>query len=272
MRSITLVLCLFFISRTGMAQEKDSTLVFKPVKTINTKCSFFTTDNLGNIYSVQKDRITKYSSAGDSVYSQSLKWKGEITSLDATNALRLLAFSRDLNRIAILDNTLSVQGDVIKLENLNQQFTSLVCQSPNNSNLWIYNMEEFRLLRLNKDFSVANNSGNLTQVLGITINPDFMVEADNHLYLNDPETGILVFDMFGGYIKTLPLKRLHKFQIIGNAIFYLYENKLRNYELTGFAEASFDLPLAEIINFRIEKDKLYLQTASEISIFSIEWI
>jgi len=261
---------LFLLCHVCIGLAQDSTLVFNKIKTIETKCSYFTTDNLGNIYSVQKDRITKYSVTGDSLYSQSFKWMGEITSVDATNALRILVFSRDLNRLMILDNTLSVQGEVIKLENLGMQFTSLVCQSPNNSNLWVYNMGEFRLLRLNKDFSVANNSGNLTQVLGISINPDFILEADNHLYLNDPELGILVFDMFGGYVKTLPLKGLHSFQIIGNSVFYLAADKLITFEVTGLAESSFDLPLTEIQNFRIEKDKLYLHTASGISIFSIE--
>lgn len=265
-----LVLLFFILTVSSFVKAQDSTIRFVPVKIVFDSFDFFTTDNFGNIYAVKKDRITKYSSTGDSLYSQSYKWMGEITSVDATNSLRILVFSRDLNRMMILDNTLSVQGEVIKLEDLGMQFTSLISQSPNNSNLWVYNMEEFRLLRLNKDFTVANNSGNLTQVLGISLNPDFMAEGNNHLFLNDPEIGILVFDMFGGYVKTVPIKGLHSFQIVGNSIFYILENKLMAYDLSGFAESSFDLPSENILNFRIEKDRMYFLESIGISIFTIE--
>ncbi|MFZ5554608.1 MAG: hypothetical protein ACOZCO_15920 [Bacteroidota bacterium] len=254
---------------------QDSLVSFQSVFSIKGPCSHFTTDNLGNIYTVHKDRITKYSPQGDSLCSQSFKWMGEITSIDATNALRIVAFSRDLNRLMILDNTLSVQGEVIKLEDLGLQFTSLVCQSPNNNNLWVYNMEEFRLLRLNKDFTVANNSGNLTQVLGISINPVFIAEYNNYLYVSDPDVGILVFDMFAGYVKTLPVKEKNYFQVVNNKIYSLHNgmkyDKLNWYDVTDHSQGSYELDYWMGSQFRIENSRLYVKMEGDgpIDVFDI---
>lgn len=239
------------------------------IKNIEVKADFFTTDNLGNCYVVKKDQITKYYPNGDSVATQSFKWLGTITAIDAANSLRLILFYRDLNQFVVLDNTLSMQGEPIKLENAGLQFATLLCQSPNNQNFWIYETEEFRLLRLDRNFIIINNSGNLTQIVDEDLNPDFMQECNNHLYLNNPEKGILVFDMFATYYKTIPLLHLHYFQVIDNDIFYLQEGQLYKYSDLDHISLPIPLNIADIRQFRIEKDKLFLLCGNRLRIFSI---
>lgn len=54
---------------------------------------------------------------------------------------------------------------------------------------------KFALVRLDSKLAVAQTTSNLNQLLGIEINPNFMCEYNNSVYLNNPSTGILVFDI-----------------------------------------------------------------------------
>ncbi len=255
------------VSLLGLATP--DTLTAAPIARIEVRADFFTTDNLGNCYVIRKDELLKYSPSGDSLSSQSIKSLGSITFVDAANSLRILLFYRDLFRLVLLDNTLSQQGEAVQLDRIGYPFAQLVCQSPNNQNIWLYETEEFRLLRLDRNMQPLQNSGNLSQVLGYGINPDFMQEYDNRLYLNDPQRGVLVFDMFGTYYKTIPLKGLRRFQVTDRGIFYLRDRQLYRFDLLGLTEEEIVLPFQGIKGFRIEKQQLFLQTEDFIHIFPI---
>lgn len=253
-----------------MLLQTDTTPIsHQPVAVIRQPADFMTTDPLGNLYLLQKDQVTKYNSKGDSLSSQSFNWLGTISTMDAGNGLRLLLFYRDLNQLVVLDNTLSMQGEPVKLEKLGLQFTRLVCQSANNNDLWVYDTDEFRLLRLNKNFGIIRNSGNITQITGHDLDPDYMTEYGNMLYLNDSRYGILVFDMFGTYYKTIPVKSLNYFQLVDNFIYFLQDNKLFRYNMRSFETASIPLPMKGIRSFRLEKKQLYLLGEKSVEIYTL---
>src|SRR5437867_3559374 len=98
---LLVVLCLSFTA--------DDTL--KTLFTIKSKADFFTTDNFGNTYLVKGEEIKKYSASGDLLKIYSNKTMGKITSIDASNSLRLLVFYKDFSSIIILDDLLSQNGD-----------------------------------------------------------------------------------------------------------------------------------------------------------------
>lgn len=252
-----------------MPDTTSQKVALTELKSVEIKADFFTTDNLGNCYVVQKDQVTKFSSMGDSVGMQSFKWLGSITSIDAANSLRIILFYRDLNQFVVLDNTLSMQGEPVKLEKAGFEFSTLMCQSPNNQNFWLYETQEFRLLRLDRNFKIINNSGNLTQVLAEEINPNYIQEDGNHLYLNNPSTGLIVFDMFGTYYKTIPIKGLDYFQVINGELFYLQKGILYKYNQLDHLSTKIELPVEELLQFRIEKERLFLLTKDKMFFFAI---
>lgn len=261
---ILLLLSTFFNPDSSVAATNWQLLT-----TVSIQANLISTDNLGNCYMVRKDEVTKYTANGDSVNTQSFKWLGSISNIDASNSLRVMLFYKDLNQLLVLDNTLSVQGEPLKLEKVGFEYSTLFCQSPNNQNFWIYETGEFRLVRLDKNFKIINNSGNLTQVLGEEIDPNFMQEEGNYLYLNNPETGLLVFDMFGTYYKTIPLKGLDYFQVINGDVFYISQQQLHRYSSLDHNISKIDLPLKDAISFRIEKNRLFLLSPTQLSIFVI---
>ncbi|MFI5142352.1 MAG: hypothetical protein ACHQII_08350, partial [Bacteroidia bacterium] len=77
---------LFFIFVT-FSFSADGEL--KTLFTIKSTSDFFTTDNLGNTYLIKGEEIKKYSQTGDLLKIFSNKTTGKITSLDATNPLRI---------------------------------------------------------------------------------------------------------------------------------------------------------------------------------------
>ena len=103
---------------------------------------------------------------------------------------------------------------------------------------------------------------------GLTLDPNFMLERDNSLYLNDPETGILIFDKYGTYSKTIPVKGLTSFQVFDRKIIYItgqeiniYDTRFNEFSKTlfpaeGAKSVSVCLSLDPQVMYILEKDKL----------------
>lgn len=200
-------------------------------KCIYEKFDFADIDNQGNSYFVKNDQLKKYNIKGELIKVFSNKKLGTISSIDVSNPLRILLFYKDQSAVLFLDSQLSEQSDKLDLNLINLEQSVLACTSVNNS-VWLFNKQNCELVRLEKNKTI--NTGNLNNLLSIDLNPSFMLEYNNYLYLNDPNIGILLFDIFGAYFKTLPIKSINKFNVVGNKIFYKKENKFYSYELKNY--------------------------------------
>lgn len=214
-------------------------------------------DNIGNAYLIKAESISKYDSAGVLQKSFSNKTFGPITSADATNALRIVLFYKDFNRIVTLDNTLSQNGDAIQLESVGFPFATLVAASHDNG-FWIYDQQNFELVRINRNLQVEQRSGNLSQLLGIELQPNFIIEKDNRLFLNNPSTGILVFDIFGTYSKTVPVKDLKTFQVVDDDIIYFKDSAISVWTLPTANNYSLIVTSPTATSVLLEKNKMFV--------------
>jgi len=68
----------------------------------------------------------------------------------------------------------------------------------------------------------------------MNIQPNFLIEHNGKLYLNSPNDGILIFDIYGSYLKTIPLKNLESFQVQYPYIFYTLNKKFYSFHLLTF--------------------------------------
>ncbi len=143
---------------------------------------------------------------------------GNITTLDATNPLKLVVYYRDYQTIVFLDNQLSVNSDVVSLQSLGYEQTDLVCAGANNS-FWIYHKQNNELIRFDQNSKMIASTGNLKQILRTELAPNYMLESNNYLYLNCPETVIYVFDIFGAFSKIISINGLKQFQVNDNLIY-----------------------------------------------------
>jgi hypothetical protein len=243
---------------------------YELVAEIPTESGYVTTDNLGNLYIAEGDVLKKYDSNGKLIYEQSYKLSGTISFVDATQALRPLVYYQGLTQLAFLDNTLSIQGEPIDLELLELEQATLVCNSNNSNSMWLFNQEKFQLQKVDKSFTTEFETGNLSQQLDITFAPTYMVEYNNWLYVNNPSTGILIFDLFGSYSKTIPINTPDAFQVIENSIYFIEEKQLKKYDMRLFEPISIELPEDDFSKVRIEKNRLYLQTKSGVKIYALK--
>lgn len=214
-------------------------------------------DNIGNIYAFNNPVITKYFT-NKQIKTFSIKTYGDLDFIDASNALRLLLYFKDFQRILFLDSQLSQNGDVIELTDLGLEQTSLVCSSFNNG-FWVYNQANNELIRFNQDLQISVKSGNIKRILNIDITPNYMIENNGKLYLNAPGTGILVFDIYGAYIKTIPLKNLHQFTVFQPYIFYIYNNTFCSYNIENFETIEITQLPENCLAILFNGDKCYWQ-------------
>lgn len=237
---------------------------------VNIEAERMTTDNIGNVYLIKGEGISKYDSKGVLQKTFSNKNFGAITSADATNALRIILFYKDFNRVVTLDNTLSQNGDPLTLETIGYPLASLVAASHDNG-LWIYDQANFELIRLNRNLQVENRSGNLSQILGIELQPNFLIEKDNRLFLNNPTTGILIFDVFGTYSKTLPILSLKKFQVVDDAIVYFENGELVAESIPIDTKLFFTEPSdTSALDMRMEKNAIFVLKKNTLEIYTKE--
>ncbi len=221
---ISLVLGSSFILQTD---KSFKTIVFKQ-KYCNVQI-----DDFGNAYIISKMEILKYNAAGELIKSFSTKRYGSIDFVDVTNPLKILVYYKDFQQILFLDNQLTASSNMISLEVLGLEQTSLVCTSANNS-FWLYDKQNNSLQRFGEKSQQLVKIDNLKRVLDIDIKPNFMKEKSNYLYLNCPNEGILVFDIYGSFLKTIPIKNISEFDIQNNNVFYFQNKTLNEYSSQTF--------------------------------------
>ncbi len=211
-------------------------------------------DALGNIYVIRGDEIKKYNPLGVFLKTFSNKRYGSIEDVDVSNPLKILVYYRDFQQVLFLDNQLSPAAEVISLEKAGYEQASLVCSSINNS-FWLYDKQNNELLRFDGELRPLVKTGNLKRILDLDIQPNYMRESGNYLYLNCPKEGILVFDIYGTFYKTIPIKNLKEFAIINGNVFY-YENfVLKEYEAQSFntIEKPFPDPLLKTVYWKNDR-------------------
>jgi len=204
--------------------------------TIKARMDYFTVDNLGNVYVVREDELVKYLPSHKFFARYSNLKLGNIASVDATNPLKLVVYYRDFQQIVFLDNQLSVNSEVVSLEHLGHEQTELVCASANNS-FWIYDKQNNELLRFNENSKQVAATGNLKQVLKTNIQPNYMTEYNGYLYLNCPENGVYVFDIFGAFSRLIALPGLRQFQAGESVLYYPKDSSLCSYDFKRHEEA-----------------------------------
>lgn len=229
--------------------------------------SSLTTDNLGNAYVIKDDMITKFKDDGSLFRVYSNKRLGKITSADVLNPLKIVLFYRDFSRIVFLDNTVTENGNALNLEDRQLELASLACASFDNG-IWLYDPVRYLLVRYNQQLQETVRITNLNQILGYAPQPDFLTEYENTLYMNEPNQGVLRFDIFGTYLSAIPIKNVVKFQVSDERLIYSRGgNKLIAYGLKTLRSDTLTVPTIDHIDARWWKDRLYLLRKDSLTVF-----
>lgn len=244
--------------------KPDSGLQLSFVDTVVQRADFMTTDPLGNLYLINGATINKYNSKGDSLFSQNFNDLRSIEFLDATQALKLYAVNFSFNALVILDNTLSAQNQVIRLDRIPIDQVTLLCASNFNNTLWIYDGVNMQLVKTNQTFKVINASVNFYSHNDLVGIPNYMVENNNNLYINIPENGIKVFNQYCNFVQNVPVKVEKKFIVRNNKVYYIESGKLKYYNMFDFNFGEINMGIEGIEDFSIEKNKLFIKKGNRV--------
>ncbi len=191
-------------------------------------CNSFQTDIQGNEYTINNNELIKKKKSTSTTFRYSNKLYGNLYAIDVSNPLRVLLFYKEAQKIIITDNTLSEQSQqVISLEEVNLFQTQAIANSKMGNEIWMYDQEDFQLIKIDPFLNRIIETGNLEQLLNLdSIKPIKMIEQGAFLYLHCAHNGILVFDIYGTYYKSIPIENLKNWNIYNSYLYYITNSEI----------------------------------------------
>lgn len=235
---------------------------------IFTKAKNIKTDNFGNLYVITvSNQLYKYGRNGTLLSTLNYNYNGNISSIDVTNPLQLVVLYKELNKVIILDNNLAYRGEIdLTKAGIIQASAAARCYD---NNIWVFDMGDLQLKKVNLNSEIEQTSGNIKQYTNNQIAVNFITDNGTNVFALDSINGVLVFDVFGSYKKTIPLINLNELKVLDKYFFYIHDVKLNRYNTQTTLLNKYSLPdTNNILNFSIEKERLYLLKTDTISIYS----
>ena len=238
---------------------------------LSEKSLYFTTDGLANLYSINnKYEIIKYNAKGLENFRYSNTRLDAPEFIDATDPFNILVFYPDYQTVILLDRTMT-ETAVLNLIDFDYFNVNAVAVSSDNK-LWIYDELNFRLKKIDRNGEVVQESDDLSLLLRKDFKPNFITEREQKVFVNDPEVGILVFDFFGQYIKTLDFKGLDEFQVFRDFIIFRdTDGILQKYHLKSLLVSPLKMPenFSTSGKIRYETGYLFAETNGFVKIYSL---
>jgi len=245
------VVLLLFLSFPLSAQTSDTT-TYQILKTFPLQATFITADALQQWYiATETGQLFKYDKRGQLLFEYSNDRLGRIGMIDATNPFNVLVYYPDLATVILLDRTLSEIKEInlLALAIFEPQAIALA----NDNNIWVYDPIAAQLKKIDRTGIVLFQSKNLTQAIGISIRPTFMIERNNQLFLSDPQQGIFIFDAFGQLQQQLPILEVEQFQLLNLQLLYMDRDVIHRVPVNRISTT---LPVIEKEVIRIAATKI----------------
>lgn len=202
---------------------------------------YFNADHLGNYYLITRsNELVKYDVNGQWVGNYRQQVLGPLEHVDVFNPLQLLLFYPELATLVQLDNML-YPTNRFQLEAVKLGTRSLVCRSFDN-NFWLYDERNFRLRKLALDLRQVVEGEWLQNQFSGSIKPNYLLEHNEQVFMTEPQLGILVFDLYGRYVRTLPIKGLERLDAHGEYLYYVKAGKAFRWHLRTGEETPLEYP------------------------------
>jgi hypothetical protein len=217
---------------------------WKKIKTIPLSSPVITVslDRYGLFYIADEDgNIYKYDTLGVLQLTYSAPRKADVTLLEAWRNVNIFVFYRNLQEFILLDRFLSPSPNT-RIESSAIGFARLATFAYDN-NIWIIDETDFSL----KKYDLAHNQTELNTPLDLLLDPslydmNFIREYQNLVFVNDKNSGILIFDNMGNYKTKIPVKGLSGIGFYNDEIYFQEGNKIRFINIYTYIERTEDMP------------------------------
>ena len=236
----------------------------------------WTIDGQNNLLVVSENNIQKKAINGERRFNQTFKSLGNIQSISPINAMKIILFSDVQQSIAIVDNTLSQQGDIIDLSELGFSNVVFVCASNRPNLIWVFdqfrsslNLVDFQKSQILQSIQNVETKGNSLLE---------MKEYKDHLYVLFSDGMMNRYDFLLNFSGTYALENCHQFgfwneQIVcldanSTSLRFVLMEKKSNQRIPDWLEI---LNKTAISSFIIQGNLLGILKGKEISIYSIKY-
>ena len=232
------VLCMFLAFMTTISAQ-DSSLIVTKLNIPNTELVLL--DRFRNIYvATNEPRLLQYDSKGTKMAEYTEVRYGSFTVIDINNPLSILVYYADFGIVQILDRNLTLQSE-FNLRTFGYLTNTAIGLGADN-NIWFYNMETFRLIKIDSFGKIIRKSNELTGLVGKSAFTGQIWEQDNFLLMRAPDFGWMLFDDFGSYIQTLPLPDEEIQYFTNSRIYYRQEDYIDVLDLNNMRVKSYPIP------------------------------
>ncbi len=170
----------------------------------------FRIDDLGYVYGLDQQKITRYDRSGVKQFVYSRMDLGTMSQFDPSDPLRLLALFPETGTLVVLDNTLSEQR-VLRLWDGGLGMPMWIASGVNQE-FWVYDALNKEVVRIDERMQRTASTGYLPAVTGH--DPEIVGLAERHeqLLVADERYGIWVFDRFGTAVRSIPIAGIRGLQ------------------------------------------------------------
>jgi hypothetical protein len=255
-----------------VAAKAQSDSAFQFIKTIKGDFSYFSVDNLDNLYMVSNNnQLKKINANADSVaVFNDVKRYGNPSSIDVNNPFRTLLYYKNYSTVVMLDRLLSVRN-TINFRNQNIFSVKSITLSYDN-NIWLFDEQDFNLKKITEEGNLLLETTEWTMLFDTVPSPVQIIEKNNFVYLYDPEKGFYIFDYYGSFKNRLPFLNWTNVEITGNTLYGFSNNILYSYELKSLTIKEYKLPgfFGKFSSIKAMNGKVYLLNENGIDIYQIK--
>lgn len=221
-------------------------------------------DTKGNYYLAdEKNTLYKIDQNGKEITRVNTKLYGSVYSIDCSNPFEIYVHYKDQNKVVFFDNMLNQRGE-LDLSSFGYGTVSAVARSFDNQ-IWLFDASQFELMKVSKSGEIQSRSGLLTAFVSKGLSPYAIKESGNNVYLADSLSGLIVFDMFATYRKTIPLIGSSAFDVQGPVILLSIKNKVLLYNMRSFETRELNSSIkSELISVNLHPKKYSFALVNQI--------
>lgn len=227
-----------------------------------------TIDHLRSAYVIdQANQVHKYDSSGTLIGRYSENRYGDLKYVDATAPFNVLMFYQDNATLVTTDNRLNPK-QYFKMSSIGIDQIGAACLSHDNY-IWIFDQNESKLKKINTKYEVIYQSIEVNQLFGEEIRPNFLIERNKFVFLNDPNLGILAFDIFGNYYNSFPITGLDNFQVLNENIIFFRDGELNIFDYKASDVKRIPVPKEEAVkDVFLERSRLFVLSEGMLNIYA----
>lgn len=230
-------------------------------------------DGQQNLWVASENTVFKKGIFTERKFTQTFKGLGSIQSIQPVNAMKILLFSEVQQSISIVDNTLTQQGTLIDLNELEFSNVHAICSSNRPNLIWIF--DQFRSSLQLFDFNQMKALQIIQNVEKKGVSFVSMKEYQDHLYVLFSDGSMQRYDFLLNYTGSYELDHCQQFDFWKDQLVWLGENSsvlhftpIHQRSSERIDDWQLESPIS---SFRIQGEILGIQNGTTISLFSIKY-